>query len=287
MKKKFLTIGMLSISATAISQVGINTPNPQATFHIDGAKDNEITGIPTAKQQSNDFVVTSEGNTGIGTTKPDPSADLTLASTNRGFLPNKVNLNSINDAVTILNPATGLLIYNTGAGELKKTGYYYNSSTPSAPVWSYFEPQTTTSGNDVKKIIFTKTSSCNASIIDGSVDIDHFKFYFRSRNGDNEEGCKPYMALTTSPGNDKIFYLGINQQYATGGFEYDNRALTYTNTNFATAQFLDRNIQDALANSELNIIHIVDTEANKYYRVTFYISGGGNTYAYMIIAEGF
>jgi len=33
------------------SQVGINTVNPQAVFHIDGQKDNPSTGAPSTAQQ--------------------------------------------------------------------------------------------------------------------------------------------------------------------------------------------------------------------------------------------
>ncbi|MDR3023081.1 hypothetical protein [Chryseobacterium sp.] len=69
MKIIILSIALLS-STLAFSQVGINTTNPQAAFHVDGAKDNPLTGAPSLAQQGNDFVVTSTGNVGIGTTTP-------------------------------------------------------------------------------------------------------------------------------------------------------------------------------------------------------------------------
>lgn len=52
------------------AQAGINTTNPQQVFHVDGEKDNSITGVPTSSQQLNDVVVTNIGNLGIGTTVP-------------------------------------------------------------------------------------------------------------------------------------------------------------------------------------------------------------------------
>ncbi|KYH06635.1 hypothetical protein A1704_23425 [Chryseobacterium cucumeris] len=70
MKKNILLLISLLVSFAAKSQFGINTPNPQTLLHIDGAKDNPITGIPSTLQQSNDFVVTSAGNVGIGTISP-------------------------------------------------------------------------------------------------------------------------------------------------------------------------------------------------------------------------
>ena len=65
------------------------------------------------------------GQVGIKTNSPDPSSDLTLGSTNKGFLANKVNLNSPTDQITVNNPATGLIVYNTGSGTLTTPGYYY------------------------------------------------------------------------------------------------------------------------------------------------------------------
>ncbi|MCW3162592.1 hypothetical protein [Chryseobacterium oryctis] len=71
MKKSVLTLLLLSLGATAtFAQVGVNTQNPQAVFHVDGAKDNVTTGIPTAAQQSNDVVITSQGRLGVGTNTP-------------------------------------------------------------------------------------------------------------------------------------------------------------------------------------------------------------------------
>lgn len=52
------------------SQVGINTRNPQGIFHIDGGKDNPITGVPTVAQQSNDLMMSTVGNVGLGTVAP-------------------------------------------------------------------------------------------------------------------------------------------------------------------------------------------------------------------------
>lgn len=68
--RKTIVFSSLFLSALAFSQVGINTSNPQGAFNVDGAKDNPATGTPSAAQQANDFVVTTSGNTGIGTTSP-------------------------------------------------------------------------------------------------------------------------------------------------------------------------------------------------------------------------
>jgi hypothetical protein len=63
--------------------------------------------------------------TGIGTTTPDASAKLDISSTNKGFLPPRITLMSLTDNTTIPNPATGLLVYNTGNNVGLVAGYYY------------------------------------------------------------------------------------------------------------------------------------------------------------------
>ena len=71
----------------------------------------------------------SFAQTGIGTTTPHASAKLDVSATNKGFLPPRIALLSINDVSTIASPATGLVIYNTAtAGATPNNvlpGYYY------------------------------------------------------------------------------------------------------------------------------------------------------------------
>ncbi len=71
-------------------------------------------------------------NVGIGTATPDPSAKLEVQASNAGFLPPRVSLINVTNSTTpILNPATGLLVYNTNAGVINGGGagyYYWNGS---------------------------------------------------------------------------------------------------------------------------------------------------------------
>jgi hypothetical protein len=71
------------------------------------------------------FAVTVSAQTGIGTTTPDASAKLEVSANNKGFLPPRVTLTSGTDNSTIPNPATGLLVYNTGNNPNLVAGYYY------------------------------------------------------------------------------------------------------------------------------------------------------------------
>lgn len=67
--------------------------------------------------------------TGIGTTTPHASAKLEVNATNKGFLPPRITLINGTDNSTIPNPATGLLVYNTGNNPGLVAGYYYWNGT--------------------------------------------------------------------------------------------------------------------------------------------------------------
>ena len=81
-----------------------------------------------------------KAQTGIGTSTPNASAKLEVASSTMGFLPPRIALTGTNDYTTIKNaagtsitPATGLLIYNTATTTIDPykvvPGYYYYNGT--------------------------------------------------------------------------------------------------------------------------------------------------------------
>jgi hypothetical protein len=107
MKKNLFIAVAFTCSAAMYSQVGINTNNPQATFHVDAGKDNPATGVPTTAQQSNDFVVTSTGATGIATIAPTNKLHVVAAS-------NPLRLNGLvnaqkTDSLLTVDASTGVV----------------------------------------------------------------------------------------------------------------------------------------------------------------------------------
>lgn len=103
---------------------------------------------------------------------------------------------------------------------------------------------------------------------------------------DNTWGIQ--MALTSSV--NKTIYVGMNQQFASNGFEYANYTHVFTTANATTYRNVANNTSNDLSNYELNILHIVDVTENVYYRVTFYVSGPTGTSsqkAFVIVAEKF
>ncbi|WP_426482202.1 hypothetical protein [Chryseobacterium sp. R2ACT005] len=76
MKKLLLPMTTVLFSTIVYGQVGINTPKPQGSLHVDGAKNNPTTGAPNLAQQQDDFTVMPSGNVGIGTTAPREKLDV-------------------------------------------------------------------------------------------------------------------------------------------------------------------------------------------------------------------
>lgn len=70
MKTIIFSALLLTAGYAAQAQTGINTQNPQGILHVDGAKDNNLSSAPSVAQQANDFIVTADGNVGIGTVAP-------------------------------------------------------------------------------------------------------------------------------------------------------------------------------------------------------------------------
>lgn len=70
-------------------------------------------------------IIYAQQNVGIGTNTPNASSLLDLSSNNKGLLVPRVNLISETDVVTIINPATSLLIYNTNNTLPDGEGHYF------------------------------------------------------------------------------------------------------------------------------------------------------------------
>ncbi|MDP1621571.1 MAG: metallophosphoesterase [Bacteroidales bacterium] len=75
------------------------------------------------------------GQVGINTdgSLPDSSAGLDVKFSNKGFLPPRIALSSVNEAAPIVNPATGLLVFNTSntghtVNDVQMGYYYWNGA---------------------------------------------------------------------------------------------------------------------------------------------------------------
>lgn len=123
-------IGYQSISkALGGTVVGLlndiaDTPDPNDTASTDRIFQvgNGYFDANDEEARSNALTVLRNGNTGIGTTTPAPSALLEISSTTKGFLPPRMNTSQRN---AITSPASGLTIYNTSSNTVE----VYNGSS--------------------------------------------------------------------------------------------------------------------------------------------------------------
>ena len=102
--------------------------------------------------------------TGIGTSTPDPSAKLHVASDRLGFLPPRVTLTATNSASPITSPANGLMVFNTVTAGTSPNqvvpGYYYWDAT--GLQWVSLS---TTVGNVQNQGVFRSTSNTNGNSV--------------------------------------------------------------------------------------------------------------------------
>ncbi len=81
MKKVLLTLMTTGCFIFMLGQVGINTAKPRGIFHVDGKNDNNDDDILSEEQKANDFVVTQEGNIGIGVELPSVKLEIKTKGT--------------------------------------------------------------------------------------------------------------------------------------------------------------------------------------------------------------
>ncbi|CAD7811875.1 hypothetical protein CHRY9390_02430 [Chryseobacterium aquaeductus] len=93
----------------------------------------------TARTAGTEFVAKDNGAVGIGTASPNASALIDLTATNKGMLIPRVALTGPTDQVTIVSPATGLMVYNTGAAALTYKGFVFWNGTE----WRQMDNSTT------------------------------------------------------------------------------------------------------------------------------------------------
>jgi len=86
----------------------------------------------------------SYAQTGIGTSTPNASAKLEVASTDKGLLIPRMT-KAQREAITLSAAANGLLVYQTD----DLAGFYVNTSTTTTPAWTRVNSNWNRTGNDI------------------------------------------------------------------------------------------------------------------------------------------
>lgn len=74
--KKIILLGFIFYLVPTYSQIGINVPLPLQPLQIDGAKNNPLGTIPNVEEAKDDFVITKDGNVGLGVYDPKAKLDI-------------------------------------------------------------------------------------------------------------------------------------------------------------------------------------------------------------------
>ena len=82
--------------------------------------------------------------TGIGTSSPNTSAKLEIASTDKGLLIPRMTKTQ-RESITLPTAANGLLVYQTD----DLTGFYVNTSTTTTATWTRVNSNWSRSGSDI------------------------------------------------------------------------------------------------------------------------------------------
>jgi hypothetical protein len=85
-----------------------------------------------------------KAQTGIGTTTPNTSAKLEIASTDKGLLIPRMT-KAQREAITLPTAANGLMVYQTD----DLTGFYVNTSTTTTATWTRVNSNWSRLGNDI------------------------------------------------------------------------------------------------------------------------------------------
>ncbi len=135
MKKRMYFFGLLAVlifpwARAQTGNVGIGTSIPASKLTVNGNV-SIGSGYVDITAPINGAII--EGNLGISTSVPNVDANLELAATNKGFLPNRVTLAATNIAAPLTAHVEGMVVYNTNIAGVPPNnvspGLYYNDGT--------------------------------------------------------------------------------------------------------------------------------------------------------------
>ena len=157
------------------------------------------------------------GQIGINSPSPDASAQLDIISSNKGVLLPRIALTSSTDQSTITSPATGLLVYNTGAAGLTYKGYvFWNGSE-----WRIFNNISSSTGTigsiTCTDVTMTPNQYTSGSAFNGTMNVP-----YTGGNGGT------YPAQSVGPVN------GLTANLAAGNFANGSGSLQYSVTGTPT-----------------------------------------------------
>lgn len=172
----------------------------------------------------------SFGQVGINTSAPNSSAilDIVGKSNKQGLLLPKVDLTSVNDAVTIVSPIKGLTVFNTNG--LMGEGIYVNEGNGSLPSWQKMKLlQSEELSRVVSTLIYPGATTNAAKVL--NTDIFQWRMVSNAANYSLQMRLKAAPAANVTTTNTfSLNWQGTNQVTAA------IPSLTWTPANWSTWQ---------------------------------------------------
>lgn len=170
------------------------------------------------------FQINAYAQVGINTTSPNASAQLDVTSTNKGFLPPRIALTSINDNSTISSPASGLLIYNTAtAGSTTNAvtpGYYYYNGSKWQRLVNH-DKQTT------KHTVLIDNAAGSSSSLSGPSNVSNWTGTYSASGGDVVVTAS-FSAFTSNTNFVTFRLMRDGNSVATRNFYFNNTSTHQT-----------------------------------------------------------
>lgn len=316
MKKIILSLFLLG-NAVCAQNVGINTRDPQAMFHVDGGKDNPAIGVPSAAQALNDFVITKEGGIGVGTLSPRATMEIIAKNTAptsteiEGIIIPKLSRDRLK---AMQGMPEGTLVYvndvvgsttDTAPGRVRYVdvnGLYFWSPSGTDGYWSKFETFSQPSNSDTGEGVTVRKSKKMGALTEGqSVEVACGKFKFRIyhyKSSDNStQPARIQWALRDGYTYSGTIKGAFRNTFETNNYYYsaltrtfngttaDNSYLPLNNTafngNLGTAVDPTGNgqYQYFIGNQDVFDIYLTYPGDTDFYKVTFAVLGNGTTSA--------
>ncbi|WP_333663860.1 hypothetical protein [Chishuiella changwenlii] len=207
---------------------------------------------------------------GIGTETPNNSAILDLTSSNKGFLPSRVNLRNKTDFTTIPRPATGLMVYHTGNTNFP-SGYYYFNGTE----WAKFVDFVADSKSQGSSIVKQRLVTASPDIVI-TTESGLFSFRFNGR----QAGSSQWQIRYNGRGSRAISTFVV-ENWVTNG-----QSSQFGNNNLASNTWTNINGGSSVGTvNELNTFRIYDITDGRIIRFEGILINSNGTKEAMTIEE--
>ncbi|GGF00814.1 hypothetical protein SAMN05443634_105243 [Chishuiella changwenlii] len=207
---------------------------------------------------------------GIGTETPNNSAILDLTSSNKGFLPTRINLLSNTDFTTIPRPATGLMVYHTGNTNFP-AGYYYFNGTE----WAKFVDFVADSKSQGSSIVKQRLVEASPNIV-----ITTLSGIFSFRFNGTEAGPAQWQIRYNGQGTRTISSF-IVENWSRNGQSAQFGSNTLTSNTWSN---IDGGTQVGTVN-ELNTFRFYDNTDGRIIRFEGILINSNGTKEAMILEE--